>query len=106
MRVCGFIVTSCCVSLLLSPRTLTSIEDSDVYQMLQKEQEEPQVPRQSGSFKALQEFIDSDGELFPFFLHKNILEVEMITGTDSQKCRNRCFKGPESFSEAALYSEL
>lgn len=44
-----------------SPRTLTSIEDSDVYQMLQKDQEEPQEPRQSGSFKALQEFIDSDG---------------------------------------------
>nr|XP_046274271.1 PDZ and LIM domain protein 3-like isoform X2 [Scatophagus argus] len=44
-----------------SPRTLTSIEDSDVYQMLQKDQEEPHAPRQSGSFKALQEFIDSDG---------------------------------------------
>ncbi|KAM9363541.1 PDZ and LIM domain protein 3-like [Symphorus nematophorus] len=44
-----------------SPRTLTSIEDSDVYQMLQKDQEEPQAPRQSGSFKALQDFIDSDG---------------------------------------------
>ncbi|KAK1886587.1 PDZ and LIM domain protein 3 [Dissostichus eleginoides] len=42
-------------------RTLTSIEDSDVYQMLQKDQEEPQEPRQSGSFKALQDFIDSDG---------------------------------------------
>ncbi|KAL7403859.1 hypothetical protein ABVT39_006001 [Epinephelus coioides] len=45
----------------VSPRTLTSIEDSDVYQMLQKDQEEPQEPRQSGSFRALQEFIDSDG---------------------------------------------
>ncbi|XP_068178306.1 PDZ and LIM domain protein 3-like [Antennarius striatus] len=45
----------------VSPRTLKSIEDSDVYQMLQKDQEEPQAPRQSGSFKALQEFIDSDG---------------------------------------------
>ncbi|KAG8014662.1 PDZ and LIM domain protein 3 [Nibea albiflora] len=44
-----------------SPRTLTSIEDSDVYQMLQKDQEEPHEPRQSGSFKALQDFIDSDG---------------------------------------------
>ncbi|XP_078119620.1 PDZ and LIM domain protein 3-like isoform X2 [Sander vitreus] len=42
-------------------RTLTSIEDSDVYQMLQNDQAEPQEPRQSGSFKALQEFIDSDG---------------------------------------------
>ncbi|KAF1395435.1 hypothetical protein EPR50_G00019280 [Perca flavescens] len=44
-----------------SHRTLTSIEDSDVYQMLQNDQAEPQEPRQSGSFKALQEFIDSDG---------------------------------------------
>lgn len=49
---------------LLSPRTLSNIEDSDVYQMLQKDQEEPLAPRQSGSFKALQDFIDSDGELF------------------------------------------
>lgn len=55
-----------CLNVLLSPRTLTSIEDSDVYQMLQKEQEEPQAPRQSGSFKALQDFIDSDGEFFLF----------------------------------------
>lgn len=44
-----------------SPRTLVSIEDSDVYQMLQRDQEEPQEPRQSGSFRALQDFIDSDG---------------------------------------------
>lgn len=42
-------------------RTLTSIEESDVYRMLQKDQEEPQEPRQSGSFKALQDFVDSDG---------------------------------------------
>lgn len=44
-----------------SPRTLTSIEESDVYRMLQRDQDQPQEPRQSGSFKALQEFIDSDG---------------------------------------------
>ncbi|KAM7419522.1 hypothetical protein PAMA_016574 [Pampus argenteus] len=44
-----------------SPRTLTNIEESDVYRMLLKDQDEPQEPRQSGSFKALQEFIDSDG---------------------------------------------
>ncbi|KAM7009649.1 PDZ and LIM domain protein 3-like [Tautogolabrus adspersus] len=44
-----------------SPRPLTSIEDSDVYRMLQSGEEEPQEPRQSGSFKALQEFIDGDG---------------------------------------------
>ncbi|KAJ8000887.1 hypothetical protein DPEC_G00185060 [Dallia pectoralis] len=42
-------------------RTLSSIEESDVYQMLLKDQEEPHEPRQSGSFKALQEFVDSDG---------------------------------------------
>lgn len=69
---------------VLSPRTLTSIEDSDVYQMLQRDQEEPQAPRQSGSFKALQEFIDSDGELFLSHKrfppqHKNIAQVEKIT---------------------------
>lgn len=51
--------------------------------MLQKDQEEPQEPRQSGSFKALQEFIDSDGELFLFPRqfppqHKNILQDLMI----------------------------
>lgn len=44
-----------------SPRPLTNIEDSDVYRMLQNNQEEPQEPRQSGSFKALQEYIDGDG---------------------------------------------
>ncbi|XP_047435476.1 PDZ and LIM domain protein 3-like [Mugil cephalus] len=43
------------------PRTLTSIEESDVYRMLQKDQEQQLEPRQSGSFRALQEFIDSDG---------------------------------------------
>ncbi|CDQ82320.1 unnamed protein product [Oncorhynchus mykiss] len=42
-------------------KTLTSIEESDVYRMLLKDQEEPQEPRQSGSFKALQDFVDSDG---------------------------------------------
>nr|XP_057940967.1 PDZ and LIM domain protein 3-like [Doryrhamphus excisus]XP_057940975.1 PDZ and LIM domain protein 3-like [Doryrhamphus excisus] len=44
-----------------SPRTLASIEDSDVYRMLQKDDEEPAEPRQSGSFKALQDFVESDG---------------------------------------------
>ncbi|PWA27254.1 hypothetical protein CCH79_00013865 [Gambusia affinis] len=44
-----------------SPRTLTNIEESDVYRMLQRDQDDPAEPRQSGSFKALQEFIDSDG---------------------------------------------
>ncbi|XP_066518114.1 PDZ and LIM domain protein 3a [Hoplias malabaricus] len=46
-----------------SPRILTSIEESDVYRMLQKDQteEEPHEPRQSGSFKALQDYINSEG---------------------------------------------
>ncbi|XP_061685852.1 PDZ and LIM domain protein 3-like [Syngnathoides biaculeatus] len=44
-----------------SPRTLANIEDSDVYRMLQHDYEEPEQPRQSGSFKALQEYIESDG---------------------------------------------
>ncbi|XP_026887210.1 PDZ and LIM domain protein 3a isoform X1 [Electrophorus electricus] len=46
-----------------SPRTLTSIEESDVYRMLQRDQEEeePHEPRQSGSFKALQDYINSEG---------------------------------------------
>ncbi|XP_060783855.1 PDZ and LIM domain protein 3b isoform X2 [Neoarius graeffei] len=42
-------------------KTLTSIEDSDVYRMLQEDHETPYQPRQSGSFKALQEYIESDG---------------------------------------------
>ncbi|XP_077426640.1 PDZ and LIM domain protein 3-like [Vanacampus margaritifer] len=44
-----------------SPRTLANIEDSDVYRMLQKDHEEPGQPRQSGSFKALQDYVESDG---------------------------------------------
>ncbi|KAL7856424.1 hypothetical protein AOLI_G00200280 [Acnodon oligacanthus] len=46
-----------------SPRTLTCIEESDVYRMLQRDQaeEEPHEPRQSGSFKALQDYINSEG---------------------------------------------
>lgn len=38
-----------------------------MYRMLQKDEEEPHAPRQSGSFKALQDFIDSDGEICPSF---------------------------------------
>lgn len=46
-----------------SPRKLSNIEDSDVYRMLQKNQEEDEAhePRQSGSFKALQSFMNSEG---------------------------------------------
>ncbi|XP_036407576.1 PDZ and LIM domain protein 3-like isoform X3 [Megalops cyprinoides] len=44
-----------------SSSTLSSIEDSHVYRMLQDNQEAPHEPRQSGSFKALQDYVDSDG---------------------------------------------
>uniref|UniRef100_A0A8C6SAI5 PDZ and LIM domain protein 3 n=1 Tax=Neogobius melanostomus TaxID=47308 RepID=A0A8C6SAI5_9GOBI len=50
---------SCCQD---NPRTLSSIEDSDVYRMLQQDHEEQLEPRQSGSFRALQEFVDGDGK--------------------------------------------
>ncbi|XP_073676085.1 PDZ and LIM domain protein 3b isoform X2 [Garra rufa] len=43
------------------PKPLTSIEDSHVYRMLQENQEESHEPRQSGSFKALQDYVESDG---------------------------------------------
>ncbi|KAI5630434.1 PDZ and LIM domain protein 3 [Silurus asotus] len=48
-----------------SPKRLTSIEESDVYRMLQREEgeKEPHEPRQSGSFKALQDYIDSEGTI-------------------------------------------
>lgn len=41
---------------------LSSIEDSHVYRMLQDDQEPAHQPRQSGSFRALQDYIESDGE--------------------------------------------
>ncbi|KAJ8383109.1 hypothetical protein SKAU_G00038870 [Synaphobranchus kaupii] len=41
--------------------TLASIEESHVYRMLQDHDDTPQEPRQSGSFKALQEYVDNDG---------------------------------------------
>ncbi|XP_051514775.1 PDZ and LIM domain protein 3-like isoform X1 [Myxocyprinus asiaticus] len=44
-----------------SHKTLTSIEDSHVYRMLQEDHKQPHEPRQSGSFKALQGFVESDG---------------------------------------------
>ncbi|KAI5105205.1 PDZ and LIM domain protein 3, partial [Silurus meridionalis] len=46
---------------VLSGKTLTSIEDSDVYRMLQEDNDAPHEPRQSGSFRALQDYIESDG---------------------------------------------
>ncbi|KAG9335990.1 hypothetical protein JZ751_003389, partial [Albula glossodonta] len=41
-------------------KRLASIEESHVYRMLQEREEEPHEPRQSGSFKALQDFVDRD----------------------------------------------
>ncbi|XP_048032827.1 PDZ and LIM domain protein 3b isoform X3 [Megalobrama amblycephala] len=43
------------------PKPLTSIEESHVYRMLQEDHEQPHEPRQSGSFKALQDYVESDG---------------------------------------------
>lgn len=42
-------------------KPLTSIEDSHVYRMLQDDNEQAHEPRQSGSFKALQDYVESDG---------------------------------------------
>ncbi|CAM4613356.1 unnamed protein product [Leuciscus chuanchicus] len=44
-----------------SPKPLTSIEESHVYRMLQEDHALPHEPRQSGSFKALQDYVESDG---------------------------------------------
>ncbi|XP_015201396.1 PDZ and LIM domain protein 3 isoform X2 [Lepisosteus oculatus] len=41
----------------LSAPATSSIEDSHVYRMLQQDQEEPHEPRQSGSFRALQDYV-------------------------------------------------
>ncbi|XP_077092172.1 PDZ and LIM domain protein 3b isoform X3 [Siphateles boraxobius] len=43
------------------PKPLTSIEESHVYRMLQEDHVVPHEPRQSGSFKALQDYVESDG---------------------------------------------
>ncbi|KAJ8335904.1 hypothetical protein SKAU_G00392460 [Synaphobranchus kaupii] len=43
-------------------KKLASIEESHVYRMLQEKEEEHQEPRQSGSFKALQGFVENDGD--------------------------------------------
>lgn len=57
-----------CLLSIFSPKPLTSIEDSHVYRMLQEDHEQPHEPRQSGSFKALQDYVESDGEL-PLLQH-------------------------------------
>ncbi|KAL7885800.1 hypothetical protein AOLI_G00060950 [Acnodon oligacanthus] len=45
-----------------SGKVLNTIEESHVYRMLQEDHDRPHEPRQSGSFKALQDYIDSDGK--------------------------------------------
>ncbi|TRY84924.1 hypothetical protein DNTS_004022, partial [Danionella cerebrum] len=52
-------------------RKLSNIEDSDVYRMLQRNEDEgiPHEPRQSGSFKALQSFMNTEG-LCPLLTRK------------------------------------
>uniref|UniRef100_A0AAY4AZE3 PDZ and LIM domain protein 3 n=1 Tax=Denticeps clupeoides TaxID=299321 RepID=A0AAY4AZE3_9TELE len=42
-------------------RMLSSIEDSHVYRMLRDDQGHEAEPRQSGSFKALQDYVEGDG---------------------------------------------
>ncbi|XP_028815484.1 PDZ and LIM domain protein 3-like isoform X2 [Denticeps clupeoides] len=44
-----------------SGRMLSSIEDSHVYRMLRDDQGHEAEPRQSGSFKALQDYVEGDG---------------------------------------------
>ncbi|KAI4897250.1 hypothetical protein NFI96_024619 [Prochilodus magdalenae] len=44
-----------------SGKALNTIEDSHVYRMLQEDHDLPHAPRQSGSFKALQDYVESDG---------------------------------------------
>ncbi|MBN3301745.1 PDLI3 protein, partial [Amia calva] len=44
----------------VSGSPMSSIEESHVYKMLQENQDEPHEPRQSGSFKALQEFVEDE----------------------------------------------
>ncbi|XP_030622135.1 PDZ and LIM domain protein 3b isoform X3 [Chanos chanos] len=43
-----------------SGKRLTSIEESHVYRMLQEDHEKPHEPRQSGSFKALQDCVENN----------------------------------------------
>ncbi|XP_031645673.1 PDZ and LIM domain protein 3b isoform X5 [Oncorhynchus kisutch] len=54
-------VTSVEEQVPLSSKTLSSIKESHVYRMLQDDQDRPHEPRQSGSFKALQEHVETDG---------------------------------------------
>lgn len=59
---------------------MQSIEESHVYRMLQEDQEQPHEPRQSGSFKALQDYVESDGEL-PLSWTPEYLEGDNIVFT-------------------------
>jgi len=67
-----------CLLSIFSPKPLTSIEESHVYRMLQEDHELPHEPRQSGSFKALQDYVESDGELPLHHLSLEGCNVEFI----------------------------
>lgn len=62
---------------------LSSIEDSHVYRMLQDNQDLPHEPRQSGSFRALQDYIESDGKQHRVF------------ATSPEEQTNVCENNPE-----------
>lgn len=66
------------VLFVLSGKPLTSIEDSDVYRMLQEDHETPHEPRQSGSFKALQGYIESDGQLLELCTNDTICNLLLL----------------------------
>lgn len=51
----------CSSSLWYSDPSPNSVPQSDVYKMLHANQEEPSQPRQSGSFKVLQNLVSEEG---------------------------------------------
>lgn len=64
--------------------------------MLQKDQEEVHAPRQSGSFKALQDFIDSDGEIGRRSLDRRAAHasVSLPSWTGTRPIGTRTVKAP------------
>lgn len=65
---CGFLHTWCLITLLTLPRPPSCFSEpvasvppqSDVYRMLHDNRDEPTQPRQSGSFRVLQELVNDD----------------------------------------------
>lgn len=51
----------CSSSLWCSDPAPAAVPQSDVYRMLHSNQEEPSQPRQSGSFKVLQNLVSEEG---------------------------------------------